>query len=45
MHDGLTFTLRDAIERHGGQAAGAVSAYEATSDNDKATLEAFLNSL
>jgi len=45
MHDGLTFTLRDAIERHGGQAARVTSAYEATSDNDKATLEAFLNSL
>jgi CxxC motif-containing protein (DUF1111 family) len=45
MHDGLTFTLRDAVERHAGQAAGVVSNYEATSDNDKATLEAFLNSL
>jgi CxxC motif-containing protein (DUF1111 family) len=45
MHDGLTFTLRDAIERHGGQAASVVSSYEAASDNDKAMLEAFLNSL
>jgi CxxC motif-containing protein (DUF1111 family) len=45
MHDGLTFTLRDAIERHGGQAAPVTSAYEATSDSDKTTLEAFLSSL
>jgi CxxC motif-containing protein (DUF1111 family) len=45
MHDGLTFTLRDAIERHAGQAARVVSNYEATSDSDKKTLEAFLDSL
>jgi CxxC motif-containing protein (DUF1111 family) len=45
MHDGLTFTLRDAIERHAGQAAGVTKAYEASSDNDKKMLEAFLNSL
>jgi CxxC motif-containing protein (DUF1111 family) len=45
MHDGLTFTLRTAIERHQGQAARVTSAYEATSDNDKKTLEAFLDSL
>jgi CxxC motif-containing protein (DUF1111 family) len=45
MHDGLTFTLRDAIERHGGQAARVTSAYETSSDNDKKMLEAFLDSL
>ncbi len=45
MHDGLTFTLRDAIERHRGQAARVTSAYEATSDSDKKMLEAFLDSL
>ena len=45
MHDGLTFTLRDAIERHGGQAARVTNAYEASSDSDKKMLEAFLDSL
>jgi CxxC motif-containing protein (DUF1111 family) len=45
MHDGLTFTLRDAIERHRGQAARVTSAYEATTDSDKKILEAFLDSL
>ena len=45
MHDGLTFTLRDAIERHGGQAARVTNAYAATSDSDKKMLEAFLDSL
>jgi CxxC motif-containing protein (DUF1111 family) len=45
MHDGLTFTLRDAIERHRGQAARVTNAYEASSDSDKKMLEAFLDSL
>ena len=45
MHDGLTFTLRAAIERHGGQAARVTNAYEASSDSDKKMLEAFLDSL
>ena len=45
MHDGLTFTLREAIERHGGQAARVTNAYEASSDSDKKMLEAFLDSL
>ena len=45
MHDGLTFTLRAAIERHGGQAARVKSAYEGSSDSDKKMLEAFLDSL
>ncbi len=45
MHDGLTFTLRDAIERHAGQAARVTNAYEASSDSDKKMLEAFLDSL
>lgn len=45
MHDGLTFTLRAAIERHGGQAARVTNAYEASSDSEKKMLEAFLDSL
>jgi CxxC motif-containing protein (DUF1111 family) len=45
MHDGLTFTLQDAIERHAGQAARVTSAYEASSDANKKMLEAFLDSL
>jgi CxxC motif-containing protein (DUF1111 family) len=45
MHDGLTFTLRDAIERHRGQAARVTNAYEASSASDKKMLEAFLDSL
>jgi CxxC motif-containing protein (DUF1111 family) len=45
MHDGLTFTLRDAIQRHGGQATRVTTGYRELSDADKKSLEAFLNSL
>ena len=45
MHDGLTFTLRQAILRHGGQAARVTNAYSGASDADKNLLETFLNSL
>ena len=45
MHDGLTFTLREAILRHGGQAIRVTGAYNAASDADKKSLETFLNSL
>jgi CxxC motif-containing protein (DUF1111 family) len=45
MHDGLTFTLRNAILRHGGQAARVTNAYSAASDADRNLLETFLNSL
>jgi len=45
MHDGLTFTEREAIERHAGQAARVTAAYQALSDADKASLQAFLDSL
>jgi hypothetical protein len=45
MHDGLTFTEREAIERHAGQARRVTSAYRALSEADKTLLQAFLDSL
>ena len=45
MHDGLSFTLNDAIQRHGGQATSAKNAFNALSANDRAEVIAFLNSL
>jgi CxxC motif-containing protein (DUF1111 family) len=45
MHDGLTFTTEDAIQRHAGQANTVTSAYNALSPAQKAQLLAFLDSL
>jgi CxxC motif-containing protein (DUF1111 family) len=45
MHDGLSFTKQEAIERHGGQAAGVRSKYNALSNSQKTQLLAFLDSL
>ncbi len=45
MHDGLSLTKHDAIQRHAGQAAGATSNYNALSAGEKNQLLAFLNSL
>jgi CxxC motif-containing protein (DUF1111 family) len=45
MHDGLTFTPREAIERHGGQARGVRAAFRELSEADKQMLDAFLDSL
>ena len=45
MHDGLSLTKQDAIQRHAGQAAGATSNYNALSEGEKNQLVAFLNSL
>ena len=45
MHDGLSFTKQDAIQRHGGQAAGVTNNYKALSPEEKAQLLAFLDSL
>jgi CxxC motif-containing protein (DUF1111 family) len=45
MHDGLSFTLQEAIARHGGQAAGVRNRYNALPDAQKNQLLAFLNSL
>jgi len=45
MHDGLSFTAREAIERHTGQASPAIDRYNALSEAQKQLLLAFLNSL
>jgi CxxC motif-containing protein (DUF1111 family) len=45
MHDGLAFTLQDAIQRHAGQAAGVTALYNALNDTQKRQLLAFLGSL
>jgi CxxC motif-containing protein (DUF1111 family) len=45
MHDGLTFTLQDAISRHTVQADGTRRAYLALSAPEQAQVMAFLNSL
>ena len=45
MHDGLSLTLDDAIQRHDGQATSAVAAFNLLPDTDKARLLAFLQSL
>ena len=45
MHDGLSSTKEEAIERHGGQAASVTAAYKALSPTDQALLLEFLDSL
>src|SRR4029077_20743685 len=45
MHDGLTFTLQDAIARHPGQADGTRRAFRSMSPAEQAQVLAFLNSL
>ena len=45
MHDGLTFTLREAIERHAGQAASTKAQFDILSEVQKQLLFAFLDSL
>jgi CxxC motif-containing protein (DUF1111 family) len=45
MHDGLSFTLQEAIARHGGQAARVTNRYNALSDEQKRQLLHFLDSL
>jgi CxxC motif-containing protein (DUF1111 family) len=45
MHDGLSFTYDDAIQRHDGQAAAARDAFNALGDFQKAQVISFLNSL
>jgi CxxC motif-containing protein (DUF1111 family) len=46
MHDGLTFTLSEAILRHAGVGGGySRNFYQALAPSDKANLIAFLNSL
>lgn len=45
MHDGLSSTKEEAIERHAGQAAAVTAAYRALSPADQALLLEFLDSL
>jgi CxxC motif-containing protein (DUF1111 family) len=45
MHDGLSLTKQDAIQRHAGQAADVTKKYNALSDAEKSQLLAFLDSL
>jgi CxxC motif-containing protein (DUF1111 family) len=45
MHDGLTFTLQEAIKRHAGQAAGVTAKYNALSQTQRNQLLKFLGSL
>jgi CxxC motif-containing protein (DUF1111 family) len=45
MHDGLSLTITNAIQRHSGEATGVISQYYALSDTEKNQLLAFLGSL
>ena len=45
MHDGLSFTLNDAIQRHAGQANTAKNNFNVLTSAQKAEVIAFLNSL
>jgi CxxC motif-containing protein (DUF1111 family) len=45
MHDGLSYTREDAIERHAGQAAGVTSRYKALPAEQRRQLLAFLDTL
>ena len=45
MHDGLSFTKNDAIQRHAGQAANVTAAFNQLDDTQKAQIMAFLDSL
>ena len=45
MHDGLSFTKQEAIQRHQGQAVGVTSSYNALSDEQKSQILSFLDSL
>ena len=45
MHDGLSFTLREAIQRHGGQASTVTAQFLALDPAQQALLYRFLESL
>jgi CxxC motif-containing protein (DUF1111 family) len=45
MHDGGSTTLTEAIQRHGGEASGARSAFNSASNQRKSDLLDFLNNL
>ncbi|MDX1440551.1 MAG: di-heme oxidoredictase family protein, partial [Rubricoccaceae bacterium] len=45
LHDGRATSLDEAIQFHGGEAAGTRAAFNALSEAEKAQIIAFLNSL
>jgi len=45
MHDGLSFTKQEAIQRHAGQAAAVRNQYNALTDEQRSLVLAFLDSL
>jgi CxxC motif-containing protein (DUF1111 family) len=45
MHDGLSFTAQEAIQRHAGQASSVTARYNALSQGQKTQLLRFLDSL
>jgi CxxC motif-containing protein (DUF1111 family) len=45
MHDGLSFTKQEAIQRHGNQAAGVRDRYNALTDQQRNLVLTFLDSL
>lgn len=45
MHDGLSFTLNEAIQRHAGQATDVIAQFNQLNDADRASIIAFLGSL
>jgi CxxC motif-containing protein (DUF1111 family) len=45
MHDGLSFTITDAVGRHKGQAATSAASFATLSPSDNTAIMAFLNSL
>jgi CxxC motif-containing protein (DUF1111 family) len=45
MHDGLSFTTQEAIQRHGGQARAVTRRYNQLSNSEKEMVLAFLESL
>jgi CxxC motif-containing protein (DUF1111 family) len=45
MHDGLSFTITDAVSRHKGQAAASAASFAALTPSDSSAIMAFLNSL
>jgi len=45
LHDGLSFTKQEAIQRHEGQAAPATASYNALTDEQQGHVLEFLNSL
>jgi CxxC motif-containing protein (DUF1111 family) len=45
MHDGLSFTRQEAIQRHAGQATSVTEAFNALTSDEQNQVVAFLNSL